>query len=59
MHILRGFSIGNLLTKGGKFRALTAFQDFAFEMEIRIGRISGSVFAGPFRDEFINIADFE
>ena len=39
------------------FGAFTTFQEFAFQMEIRIGkigRILGSSFAGPFIDEFIN-----
>ena len=46
------------MIKVKEFKIFITFQEFAFQMEIRIGkigRILGSGFAFPFIDEFIKI----
>jgi len=51
----------NLFIKNEQIRSVIRFQEFAFQMEIRIGkigRISGSGFAGPFIYEFMKYSRF-
>ena len=53
--------MGILLIEVKEFSAFITFQEFAFQMEIRIekiGRILGSGFAGPFIDKFIKYSRF-